>query len=150
MKIRPYVVSRDASRLDSITQLIFNELDPYTLEELKTFNGWVLVDSNLSNKIVGACLYYRRDNNPKEWYFAYLGLLESYQGQGHGTRLLQILLRKADIARAFLECETVNETAKRLYERNGFTVASTGEVVVLRRRPAPLRLHLSRRELGTQ
>jgi len=137
--IVPYVPQLHAKTVVTNDSKIFdhNILIPYEPRQFRHFSGWV---SYSDSKVIGACLY--SIDSSRSWYFAYLGVLPEYQRKGIGTKLLCVLLEKADKERAYLECHPAALNAKELFERHGFTVSSTGlgtELALLRRRPAGLR-----------
>ena len=135
VKYDPQLHAKDIARNDSS---IFDHtiLVPYTQEQFVSFDGWVAFKGT---NIVGSCLYYIGVDTPREWYFAYLGVLPRYQNKGMGTALLKLLLAEADKNRAYLKCDAATTKAREFYERFGFSVVSTGNHPVLRRRPAGLR-----------
>jgi ribosomal protein S18 acetylase RimI-like enzyme len=66
-----------------------------------------------------------RNMSQPHWYLIVLGVLSNYQGQGIGGRLLEPVLKQADLEGYPCYLETSTEGAVRFYQRHGFEVIAT-------------------------
>lgn len=69
-------------------------------------------------------------------YLAFVGVVPEHQGKGVGSRLLQIAIEKAETEcphepKLFLEHESENINAQKVFERTGFRTLTKDEVVQL-------------------
>lgn len=64
----------------------------------------------------------------KHWYLWGLGVEPARQGQGIGSRLIQPVLARADVAGLPCYLETMNEVNVPFYQKHGFAVVSEGDV----------------------
>ena len=114
--MRPVTVE-DSDELSLLEMDLFpdNCLNEYTLaREIDLGMGFVVTDNH---KIV-AYMLLRGDGYLMD--IMRLGVLESYQGQGLGTRLLRVGMQMAE--QTMLTVEAKNERALRLYSRHGFQI----------------------------
>ena len=114
--MRPVTVE-DSDELSLLEMDLFpdNCLNEYTLaREIDLGMGFVVTDNH---KIVA---YMLLRGNGYLMDIMRLGVLEKYQGQGLGTRLLRVGMQMAE--QTMLTVEAKNERALRLYSRHGFQI----------------------------
>ena len=63
-------------------------------------------------------------------YLAALGVSPAFSGQGVGSALVQAGTVRADAAQQLCYLETFSEQNVRFYERHGFEVTSSGDVLI--------------------
>ena len=97
-----------------------------TVESAASGADFLTVAENDGGEIVGYVWAERgKLNRVRHTAYVVIGVLREYRGQGVGTELLRQLdawARLNDVVRLELTVEVPNAGAKRLYEKNGFSV----------------------------
>lgn len=93
----------------------------YLADSLKEYRYEVII---FAGSIIGC---WARREGASGIFLAEMQILPAYQSQGHGRRLLRRLLDEATQGQLCVQLEvlTVNERARRLYERLGFKVVGS-------------------------
>lgn len=86
-------------------------LEGYVFEEAGALQGYAMVAKSFSTEFGKPCVWIED-----------LYVVETYRGQGIGTRFLQYIEKKYPAALLRLEVELENERAVQVYEKCGFEV----------------------------
>lgn len=108
--------------MDSPLAWYYLDKDPYYLENFKDydepFTGEIAVDTQ-ADKMVGY-IYVGAEDSSNEGFIESLEVSKEYRNQGVGSKLLQDAINK--LGAIDLLVDKTNETAIRLYLKNGFEI----------------------------
>ena len=93
---------------------------PFSIKDLENmsiqeaFKIWKIY----GDRLVGYVCFFQVKN---EVEITKIGVLKSYQGKNYGTHLIT-KIKKLSIRKIFLEVSSLNKTAIKFYEKNGFKI----------------------------
>ena len=96
-----------------MSEMTDEEVEPF----ITAFGERLGVSTELQLQVEGL-----HPTEPAHLYLAYLGARRASQGQGHGSRLMQAVLKQADADGVPAYLESSNARNVPLYERHGFKV----------------------------
>lgn len=94
------------------TPFSIKDLENMSLQE--AFKIWKIY----GDRLVGYVCFFQVKN---EVEIIKIGVMKSYQGKNYGTHLIT-KIKKLSITKIFLEVSSLNKTAIKFYEKNGFKI----------------------------